>query len=276
MNTANPEKPEMTILEPNIASDALVPKVLFPNFKFSNYVFDDCTIDTYDRYILVACKTKNAVANDTILLCNPTSKTVDIVRYSARVFTNNNGYLYGGSSLSQTTYQLFTGYDDDGFAIDNYWTGKGETFAVSQGDQISNSLKKERRIRLQGHISADQSYEVYLSFDGADPQLVGTVLGSGSYVDYGSPVTIGGNEVGGTQIGGDPITDVYPYLVEIRLKKIPKFRKRAIKFIAKGLGYVSVERQLDTDIDVYEGKIPDRFRLKQNVSLSGTQVDVAN
>jgi len=275
MNTANPEKPEMTILVKNVVGDAIEPKVLFESFKFSNYEYDDATFGTVDRYIIVACKTKNATNNDTILLCNITAGTVDISEYSARTFASDNGLLYMGSSVAESVYNLYSGFDDDGFKIDNYWISKGENFGM-KGSAIANKLKKYRKMRLRGRIVPDQGYEVYISYDDAGFQLVGTVLGSGSYVDYTSPQSIGNNEIGNNQVGGDVVSNVFPYQVEIRLKKMPKFRKRKIKFVALSIGYVDIEYEMDWDISQYEGKIPGRFRQKSNVSLDGTQTNVAN
>lgn len=269
MNTSNLEKPEMTILKKNLTGDAFEPVVLFPQFKFSDYVFDDCTIDTYERYIMVACKTTNAPNNNVILLCDITNKTVDITNYTARTFAKDGVALYMGSSIAESIYQLFSGYDDDGFSIENIWSGKGETWDTS-------NLKKYRKIRLKGNISADQSYAVYANYDESGNQLVGTVLGSGSYVDYSSPQSIGANFIGSAQIGGDDLSNIFPYFLEIRLKKVPKFRKRKISFQALGIGYVDIDSQLDVDIDTYEDKIPYRFRQKQNVSLSGQETNQDN
>lgn len=269
MNVANPEKPEMTILEKNLVGDSVIPRVLFPQFKFANYAYDDCTFDTFDRYVIVACKSAGVSNNDTLLLTNVTAKTVDITNYSGRTFANDQGKMYMGSSIVQSVFLLFSGFDDDGFTIDNYWVGKGELFGTED-------LKKYRKIRLKGGISINQSYEVYESFDDAGFQLVGTVLGSGSYVDYNSPQTIGSNVVGTSQVGGDTLSDVYPYFLEIRLKKVPKFRKHKLKFVALGYGYASIELLNAIDVSVYEGKIPARYRQKQNVSLNGQTVDNAH
>lgn len=269
MNYSRPEKPEFTILQKNTTGDAVEPFALFQHFKFSNYVYDDCCLDTYDRYVVVACKTTDATFNDTILLCDMVNQTVDIISFAARTFAKDSGNLYIGSSLSQSVYQIFSGYDDDGYAIENYWIGKRETWGT-------NDLKKYRKLRLKGRIQLEQSYEVYLDYDDKGFQLVGTVLGSGSYVDTSSPQTIGSNMVGESQIGGDTLTDIYPYFIEIRLKKMPKFRNRAVKFKALGIGYVDIDTHIDLGIDTYENKIPARFRQKQNVSIDGTTVDNAN
>lgn len=266
MNDANPEKPEMTILQKNLTGDAVEPVVLFPHFKFVNYEYDDCTIDTYERYILVACKQIGSINNDTILLCDVANNTVDIERYSGRTFARAGGLLYMGSSLAKTVYNMFSGFDDDGDTIDNFYTTKDELFGTER-------LKKYRKIRIKGQISPDQSYAVYVNYDGQGNQLVGTVLGSGSYVDYSSPQSIGANMIGTSQIGGADVVNIYPYFVELRLKKVPKFRKRSLTFIALGIGYVDINYLMDWDLSTYESKIPPQYRQKQNVSLNGEDVD---
>lgn len=269
INTANPERPELTILEKNPIGGEVLPRILFPHFKFSNYEYDDCTIDTYDKYVLVACKTPGNSTNNIILLCDIENKTVDITNYAARTFAKNDGDLFVGSSITESVYKLYNGYDDDGSVIENEWIGKGEIFS-------SENLKKYRKFRLMGNIAADQSYEVYINYDGAGKQLVGTVLGSGSYVDYTSPQAVGANLIGSSQIGGDDISETYPYYLEIKLRKVPKFRKRQISFKALGFGYVDINSQYDLGIEKYEGKIPSRFRQKENVSLDGETLDMDN
>lgn len=277
INTNNPEKPEMTILVPNLAGDSLVPKVLFPQFRFANYLYDDCTVESFERYIIVACRTPDSTVNDRILLCDLTAGTVNITNYHARTLPSCDGLLYMGSSIVQSVYQLFSGFDDDGYPIQNYWIGKGEIYAPPSKSASSaasgQSLKKLRRIRLKGGIALNQSYQVYLSYDDAGFQLVGTVLGTGSYVDYASPQTIGSNFIGEDNVGGGPMTNIYPYFIELHLEKVPKFRKRSVKFIALGIGYVSIAYQMDVDITLYEEKLPRRFRQKQNVSLGGLHIE---
>jgi hypothetical protein len=269
LNTAYPEKPELTILQKNTTGDAVEPFPLFQHFKFANYDYSDCTLDTYNRFILVACKTQGALTNDTILLCDQTNGTVDITSFFGRTFARSGGSLYMGSSIAQTVHELFSGFDDDTYPISNFWIGKDETWGT-------NDLKKYRKLRLKGRIVRDQSFEVYISYDNAGFQLVGTVLGSGTYVDISSPQTIGSNMVGESPIGGDVLIDVYPYQLEIKLKKVPKFRKRTIKFVALGIGYVDIDKQLDMLIDTYEAKLPTRYRQKENVSLLGTPTNLDN
>lgn len=269
MNTSNVERPELTILQKNPIGDNVEPATLVPHFKFANYKYDDATLDTYDKYIILACRKPTSITNDIILLIDIGLGTVDIINYDARVFTKDSGELYAGSPLTKSTYKMFSGYDDLGNSIDNYYRTKDEIFNTTR-------LKKYRRIIFKGRISPDQSYEVYVNYDGTGDQLVGTVVGSGSYVDYTSPQSIGGNMIGNQQIGGNDIVGIYPYLVEIRLKKPPKFRKRNIKLVAKGIGYVDVNYIMDKDLMTFEHKIPSQYRQKQNVSLNGEQTNLNN
>ncbi len=264
MNTSNPEKPILTLLQKNIVGSTVDPVVLFPQFDFSLYNYDDCAFGTNDVYVTIACKSEGSATNNTILLCNVADKTVDITNYNVRVFANNDGLLYGGSSLTQSTYLLYDGFDDDGFTIENYWNSKDEAWGSSR-------LKKNRFLRLKGRISKDQSYAVYVNYDDAGYQLVGTVLGNADYVDYSSSQTVGSNIIGTSVVGGSMGIDTYQYFLQIRLKKIPKYRKRMIQFVALGIGYVDIDTVIDGDIMLFENKIPPRFRQKQNVSLDGTE-----
>lgn len=266
VDTANAEKPELNILVKNALGDNLIKKVIMPKFKFENYLYDDCTMDYYGRYVLIFCKSANAAYNDTILMASISAKTMDIMEQPGRTFAQSGGVAYMGSSLSESVYNIFSGFDDDGQIVENFWKSKGETYK-------SENLKKYKRLRLRGDISRDQYFEVYLDLDDAGPYLVGTIRGDAEYVDAGSPQTIGSNFVGAAQIGGDPLTDVYPYFATIKLRKLSKFRKRKIILIAKGFGYASVQWQEDDDIEVYEKKMPKRFRQKQYVNLAGTTTD---
>jgi len=283
INASNPDKPEMTILQRNtIGNDPenvganIIPVVLFKGFKFSNYDFSDSFFDTYERYVIVSCKQQGSANNDRILLLNIEAGTVDISPYNARMFcTDLTANLFIGSPLSQSSYQIFNGFDDDGDAIQAYWISGSSKYGELKKSRsvkwefIQESLKKFRRLRIKGLIDPNQSISVYVSYDDADFQLTGVILGSGSYVDYTNPQAVGSNFIGQTQIGGDDITNAYPYFVEIKFYHQPKFRKRALKFIPTGIGYFDFAFISDFDIEVFESRMPKRFRQKQGVSLAG-------
>lgn len=266
INTANQSRPELTILQRNPLGDNIEPVILFPHFKFSNYTYEDSFLDTYDRYIIVGCKSSGAVENNRILLCNLSTGTVDITGYNARTSAKDETSLYVGSPLTKSIYKIYDGFDDDSLSIDNFWISKNENFQ-------SEKLKKSRYIYLKGLIDPDQYYEVYAGYDNAGFQLVGTVRGDGNYVDQSSPQSIGGNIIGSEQIGGSDEVTVYPYFCPIKIRA-PKYRVRQLKLKALGIGYVDVEFIEDHDILIFENRLPARFRTKQYVSLDGTETDL--
>lgn len=266
INTANPEKPELTVLEKNPLGDNILATPLFPHFKFQNYDFSEAVVYAWSRYILLACKLNGSLTNDRLLLCDLSKNTVDITYYAVNSLAKDGGSLYAGSPFTNTVYKIFDGWDDNGQVISNYWISKAETYD-------SERLKKFRKLRLQGEISQAQVIEVYVSYDDADYSLVGTIRGDGTYVDLTSPGTVGSEMVGEGMIGGeDSGSTIYPYFLEIKMKT-PKFRKRAVKFVGTGIGYASVSYMMDWDILTFEQRIPKRFRLKQNVSLDGKSTD---
>ncbi len=278
INTANPEKPEFTVLTKSPLG-AIVPDVLFPGFKFSNYDYSDCYFDTYERFITVSCKKSGSANNDTILLCNVGGGTVDAIPYAARMFAHDtNENLYVGSPFTQTVEQILNGFDDEGDAIQNYWISKGERYGnmklrAVKWRFISETLKKIRRIKLRGLISASQIVQVYISYDDGGFQLFGTIRGDGPYVDSGAPNVIGSNFIGGQTIGGGSTLAVFPFFWEMKAQKPPKFRKRTLKIVATEIGYIDFQFASDWDILLFENRIPARFRQKQVVRLDGSQAN---
>lgn len=264
MDTSRPEKPEFKILRKNIYGGNIEPHAMFTTFSFVNYDYSDCTIDLYDRYYLIACKSSASATNDTILLCDSVTDTVDILSHYARTFARDSGNLYMGSSIVTSVFNLFNGYDDEGSPISNFWTGKSENFGDGQ------LLNKVAKVRVKGRISVGQSYQIYLDYDGTGPQLVGTILGSGTYVDYSSPQTVGSNLLGGAQLGGDITTDIYSYFTEIKLRKVPKFNTIQVSFIALGYGYADLDQFTFFDIEDFDQRIAAKYRQKQNTGVDGS------
>lgn len=254
MNTANPLSPTLTILRKN-QFDTVEPYVICGHFNFGLYNYDNASMDTYERYVVLACKSEGADNNDTILFINVLDQTVDVIQYESTVFAKDGIKLYIGSSISQDVYEILIGYDDEGLAIQNEWISKGENYG-------SLVLKKFKKLRFKGLIDVDQSIEVWGNLDNAGYSLLGTIDGSADYVDYSNPQTIGANFIGGAQIGGDDTTVAYPFYCELRVR-LTKFKKRNLKFIAKGIGYVEIESAVDKDILVFEDRMPKKFRVKR-------------
>jgi len=269
MDTANPSKPFLSMLIRNPVGGNLEPINLCPLFAWENYQYDQCVIDTWGENIVISARTADSDNNNRLFLVNTTQKySVDVSYYGVNTFAQNSGLLYGGSSIAEVVYELFSEFDDLGTTIDNYWEGKDENY----GD---DTLKRFRYLQLSGLIEPNQSYEVWAYYDGGSAELLGTVVGNESYVDINAPQLIGTKMIGTTLVGGGTFVTVFPYLLQMRVKT-PKFRVRKLRFEAKGYGYVSVEWQKDFDILTFEQKIPTKFRQKQFVSKDGLTTDLPN
>jgi hypothetical protein len=268
VDTANSEEPALKLLAKNPLGDTFDTQPIFAHFKFNDYDFTDASLSVYGNYVLIACREKGSGTNDVILLGDYINNTVDVLPFRARCFTQYGGNLYAGDSVSTSTYQILNGFDDDGYVMENYIVSKGDTFGLE-------SLKKEKRLRFRGLIGTSQSVQVYGAFGRSTFTLLGTIYGNASYVNTENPNTIGLNLIGIDVIGGSDGELAYPFFCEIKIKT-PKFRKRNLKFVATGFGYVSIQGQDDRDIWIYEDKMPKDFRQKQNISLDGTETDLPN
>ena len=264
IDTGNPSEPILTQLKRNPFGDNFLTEPIMPQFDFSKYDFDDVAVFNWDKYMVVACK-DNSTENNRVLLVDMRSGTVDIAPYDVRCFSTDSGFLYAGSPTTQTTYEMFTGFDDLGGDIENYWESKSDNLT----DPV---LKKVKKYRFRGQISPNQTIQVFLSTDNGQYSQIGTILGTGDYVDYNTTFPIGTTFIGSATIGGSQGDAVYDFLLQIKTRT-EKFRTRQLKFAATGIGYCSIQEMTDFDIWLYQEKIPRNYRLKQNVSIDGETVN---
>lgn len=192
--------------------------------------------------------------------------TVDVTSYGIRTMTKANGFVYGGDPVSKTSYELFTGFDDVGLSVENYWISAGSLLG-------SPKLKKVRRMRFMGEVDPSQSVSIYLSTDDGGWDKHGTIRGDADYVDYSTSYAVGTTMIGGATVGGDDETPVYRFYMELKVNA-GKLRKRAVKFVAEGIGYVAIQQIEDYDIIHFENRIPKSYRQKQNVSVDGTTTNL--
>lgn len=267
MNTANPEKPELTILEKNPLGDNIEPRPLVPHYKFENYDMTECNIESWQQWIVVTAKNFNSVGNDVMFLVDIVAGTVDRIKYRCQCMSKDGATLYIGDTITENVFSLFDGFDDDQKIIDAYWTSKADLLEIG-------ALKKVRRQRFQGQIDPGQVVEVYIGTDDGVYTLYGTIRG-----DVATVTTPGTGMVGSSMVGEDAVAtsgvdvSVGTYFFEIKPTKLGKFRKRAVKFVPKSYGYFDCSYIQDWDIMVFEDRIPEKFRRKQNVSLNGISTD---
>lgn len=254
MNTANPTSPKLTILQKNKVSLDVEPVELFPHFDFSEYDYSDCSLSSYDNWVLVFCKKQGADNNNSILMCDIKAKTVDICSYSGKMAVQANNNLYVSDSITRTVFETFTGFDDLGLGIDAYWEGKDI--------QFTNNLNKVRRLRYKGHIDPDQIIGIYIAVESGAYSKVGTIDGSQSYVNYNDILTIGSQMIGEDIVGGDVVDSKYGYYMEVKIKT-GKFRTLSVKLVPEGIGYFDFDLMTFWDILTFENRIPKSYRTKQ-------------
>jgi len=121
MDTANPEKPQLTILQPNAVGDNLEPATLAKQFDFSEYIWDACAMATYSEYIVFSGRTSDSGTNNKLFLYNVRRNTVDILPYFAKTIQTDLGRLFIGDTTTDNVYEILSGYDDDNQLIENYW-----------------------------------------------------------------------------------------------------------------------------------------------------------
>jgi hypothetical protein len=224
-------------------------------FNLKPYNFDSAVASTYGKYVLISCR-YNSNVNNRILVLDLALKSVDVVPAFANTLVAENGLLYAGDSISQNTYIIFNGWDDDGNIIEGYWEGNDELYGTDNG-------KRFRDVWIGGLIAPDQRFRVEIAYDGSEFEEIGEVDGRGNYVDTGKSVTVGSTMTGTEVVGGGESVSVGTFLKPIRVRS-PKFRKRTWRFVPLGIGYLKIDMIKDVDIILYNAKLPKKYRNKES------------
>lgn len=233
-------------IEPIALSDAL---------DLSRYAFDQCVAFRWGDFEIFCVQeivngTPNAF-NSVMLIRNVLSGAWDVVDYYGSCLVEYKGTLLAGDPISSNVFTLFSGFDDDGDVIENYWTS-------SDLDLGTDRLKTCRRLVVDGLIQKDQSIKVYLSLNGSAFSEVFEIEGDGSYVDTGINTTIGSQTLGSKVIGGGGGVTAHPFEVDIPINT-DKFTHIRIKVVAQNIGYAAVNSFTFKDIrDKGRKNIPSR------------------
>lgn len=254
IDNTDESKPLFRKLYLSTGSSEVLPKTVTLNINLEGYEFDQCSMVEWNDYIIFTGRSSDSTVVNRMFVFHKTWESVDILDYYPSCFGILNGTLIAGESISNNVLTLFSGFDDSDALVNNFWEGNTSEL------QVAGRLKKTKRLWLEGDIQTNQSYQVYIETDRGGYTLVGTVSGSGSYVDAGNAVHVGAYTVGSKEIGGggDGV-DAYHYQTEIRLS-LDKYQNRKIKYVATGIGYVSITKQVDHDVRLYQSKIPRKYR----------------
>lgn len=235
----------------------VIPVPVSSNIKLADYRFDKAAGIEWEDYILFSCRTSDSPVNNRVLAYNKVWKAWDALDYYVSAFDIYNGALIGGDSLSPNAQELFSGFDDDENTIDNFWEGKLSDLNIRE-------LKKSRELIIRGLIQNEQSFDVYLELDNSEFVFIGTIAGDGPYVDTGVRVSIGSTTIGKKEIGGggnNPDETASPYVRRLRIRQlIDKFERVKVKYVATGLGFVSVSEREFHDISRHGERLPAKYR----------------
>lgn len=224
--------------------ETIEPKSISDILDLSPFAFDRCVAFRWGDYEIFCVQEKvNEVANafnSIMWVHNVVSGTWDKLRYYVSCLEEYNGTLISGDSISNNVYTLFSGFDEDGDVIENYWTSSDLNLG-------SDNLKNCRRMVLNGLIQPDQQIKVSLAYDGGDFSEVFTVDGRGSYVDSGVNTYIGGPTVGAKVIGGGGSITANPFEVDFKINS-DRFIHVRVKIEALGIGYAAINEMTFKDI----------------------------
>ena len=175
-----------------------------------------------------------------MFLYNKKSGAWNLLDYPVSRLAEYNGTLIAGDPLTNNVFTLFSGFDDDGGNIPNYWTS-GYTNHGVPGQKVHN------RMVIDGVIQAAQNIDVYEAFDGGSYVKVFTISGTGSYVDTGKSISVGTVVEGSKIVGGGVEIFANPFQVEFPVNS-PKYEYSRLKLVATGGGYVQINYYKYKDI----------------------------
>lgn len=245
---SRPNEPKLRRLEvlQGTTNNTIEPISISDILDLSSYAFDYCVAFRWGDYDIFCVQEKlNGVANSynsIMFIRNIVSGTWDRLDYYASCLAEYDGTLIAGDSVSDNVYTLFSGFDELGDVIPNYWTSGELDILTAQAKGVGRpqpTLKTFRRMVVEGLIQTDQSLKVSLSYDNSAFVDVYTIEGSGSYVDEGINTSIGSQTIGSKVVGSGGESTAHPYEVDFPVNS-DRFENVRIRFEALGVGYVDV------------------------------------
>jgi hypothetical protein len=239
IDTSNPSDPKVRILEigQNTNNLTIVPTPISDALDLSGHAFGQAVAFRWGDYEIVCVQDYiNGVANgynSVFYVRNVYSKAWDKLEYDVSCLGIYDGALIAGDSISDNVFTLFSGFDDDGSAIDNWWQD-------GQLNLGTNNLKRTHLMRVTGLIQTDQDIEVYNILDDGTPVLVFTIEGDGDYVDEGINTPIGSYTIGSKVIGGGGEAVAHPFDVTFPIHT-DIFQYITARFKAIGVGHAEID-----------------------------------
>lgn len=240
---ADPKFRRMQVLQ-NTTNTTIEPLSISDALDISGYSFDYCVAYRWGDYeIFCVQDSTNGVANtynSVMLVHNVVSGAWDILDYYASCLHEYNGTLVAGDSISNNLFTLFSGFDEDGDIIANYWTTGDHNLGTEY-------VKTCRRMVIDGLIQPTQQLKVSIATDGGSFVELYTIDGTASYVQSGVNTTVGSPTIGSKVIGGGGEVTAHPFEVDFPIN-LDRFITAQIKIEALDIGYVQINSFVYKDI----------------------------
>lgn len=245
IDTSVASYPRVKILAiaPNTTAQTIEPLPISDNLDLTAYGFDYPPVIYWNQYYAFAFQnilngTKQPF-NGGMFIMNTESGFWDRLDYQMSLLAQYYGALIAGSSISNNLYTLFSGFDDDGVPIVNYWTSSINNLGF-------NGLKQTERFVIEGLIQPSQALQVYASYDQGPFSLVQTIKGTDRCVSIGNAQYVGTDTVGSTTVGSGSVL-ANPFLLDFGLNS-DYYNYIQFRFAATGIGYIEIDKyQLKTN-----------------------------
>lgn len=240
INNANLGRPKVLKIVPKsgatAANQAGVDDTVSEFLDLSPFAFDKAVMFVWDIFVLLAFEQiRNGVTDlftSRTYVMNQKTGAWDLTDYPATTFADYMGGLLAGDPLSDNVFTYFSGFDDDGALIPNYWTSGYTNHGV--GGQ-----KKTGRMVVNGLIQTSQSIIVSIAIDGGAWLPVFEIDGNGSYVNHGNSISVGQNTVGSKIDGGGGEVFANPFEVEFGINT-DRYEYIRVRFEAISGGYAQI------------------------------------
>lgn len=254
VNTSKDAQPFVGILQVAQFSSNIIPRSISVKLDLSDYRFDKAVLIEFGDYYLLGCRHKDKTFNDTTFVYNRIWKVWDRLDFFISVADIYNGTLVAGDSISDNVFRYFSGLDDDGSEIPNFWIS-------GESDLDVDGIKRTRLMEVEGLIGVDQNIVVSLALDGGSFIEKFTIEGTGAYVDASAGISIGSSTVGSQEVGGGSGGDLtgFHYKVEFDVNT-SRYNKFQVKFEATKLGVASVQKYIMRDNRFKGRKAPVQYR----------------
>ena len=185
IDVSNPNDPKVRRMEvgQNTNNLTIVPTPISDALDLSGHAFDYALAKRWGDLEIIVCQdytgaNKNSY-NSVMYVRNVVSGAWDRLEVFASRLDEYEGTLVFGDFLSNNIYTFFSGFDDDGSPIANYWQdGK-----LNVG---TDNLKTVHRMVVRGLIDKYQDIRVSLAYDDGEYTDVFIIEGDGDYVDRAS------------------------------------------------------------------------------------------